>query len=473
MAEVSLREVFSRAQNDQAVEAQQALSALQQEIQAHRAADKNRSYLDKAFDFLWRSDEKSLKRLQNLEFDMRRDLATGDVAAASRRRDEVSTAIQKDQKAVKLQNDISFYGSTGLKVGALFVSGPYGWAATAGFYMLDQAKPKDSVGKQLVDAGLGAAKGLAFKGLLNGVLSSGWNIALKGGAMSLGGRALETALTSENYYDKKAGGYSLVTGLRATGGELTNLEHLAVDAVVMGVAFGVGYGLNHVTGGALRASPFYSRIATSGVAGLSRGAMMEVSAARAAGEAFSLQRIGTRAVLMGTVYSLAAVPGAWQADAAARHAHDQSDKNVVTDQEAVPDQQSFHEYRKVGTVRAEQLTQPTDWTTSKGEVMHAEAGDWKITGPDGSTWSVKPDIFAKTYSAVPGSSGEFAKTAITRAIKLTQPVTIQTLEGQGSGEVGDYLVVGPQGEQYIVPGAKFEAMYRPADQPSPAPGKDS
>ncbi len=74
---------------------------------------------------------------------------------------------------------------------------------------------------------------------------------------------------------------------------------------------------------------------------------------------------------------------------------------------------------------------------------------------------------------MPGSSGEFAKTAITRAVKLAQPVTIQTLEGQGSGQAGDYLVVGPQGEQYIVPGAKFEAMYRSTESAPPTTGKGS
>ena len=98
MAEVTLRAVESRAQNDQAVQAQLALSALQQEIQAHREADKNRSYLDKAFDFVWRSDEKSLKKLENLEYDMKRDLSVGNVEAASRMRDEVFAAIQKDQR---------------------------------------------------------------------------------------------------------------------------------------------------------------------------------------------------------------------------------------------------------------------------------------------------------------------------------------------------------------------------------------
>lgn len=443
-------------------EAQRALAALQDEIELHRKVDRGRSYLDRGIDFIWRSDEKSLSRLEKLEGEVKEHIRSGAFASVSAMRDTIVDALKADRKAIGLQNEISFYGTTGLKVGALFLSGRAGWALTGGLFMADEAKVGDTAGRQFVDAGLGAAKGLAFKGLMTGVLKTDWHFALKGGAMSLGGRTIDTALTSENYYDKKSGGYNLWTGLVATGKEFVNAEHLATDALVMGAAYGAGLGLSKLIGPAFQASPLYSRMATSTVAGASRGAMMELSAARTAGESISLSRLGSRALMLGAVYGLASVPGGLQAEHALRQSADKT-PDSQPDQQAQDLARQLHQYRKVGTVKAVRLTEPTEWTTAKGEVMRAEAGDWQITGPDGSIWSVKPDIFAQTYSAVPGSAGEFAKTAITRAMKLTEAVTIQTLEGEGSGAPGDYLVVGPKGEQYIVPGAKFEAMYKPVE----------
>lgn len=120
--------------------------------------------------------------------------------------------------------------------------------------------------------------------------------------------------------------------------------------------------------------------------------------------------------------------------------------------------EEFHEYVKTAGVEAEQLTEPLEWTTASGDKMKAEKGDWKITGADGSTWSVKPDIFAKTYSEV--GPGHYIKTASTKARVLTKATTIQTLDGAGTGNAGDYLVRGVNGEEYIVTKAKFESMYK-------------
>lgn len=427
-----------------------AIQSLQQEIQAHKATDNGRSYLDKGFDWIYRSDEKSLSNLERLQKQVNENLQKDDVAALDRMRDEVNAAVQKDRKVLGRQNDVSFFGSTGLKVGALFLGGPVGWGLTAGLYMLDEARPKDSVGGQLADAGFGLAKGLLFKGMLTGVMGSSYHIALKGGAMSFGGRGLETLLTRQNYYDVKSNSYSAWTGLKATGKELINVEHLAVDAAVMGTAFVGGYAFSKLMAApAINASPFYSRVGSSAIAGVSRGAIGEIAAARAAGVPIDWARVGTRALITGGVYGAAAIPGALQYEAAVAKAQADAGAN-----------NQFHEYKKMGTIKAEQLKQPTEWKTGNGDTMRGEVGDWKVTGADGGTWTVKPDIFATTYSPVPGANGEFAKTAITRAMKLTGPTTIKTLEGTGTGQAGDYLVVGPKGEQYIVTGAKFESMYQ-------------
>lgn len=47
-------------------------------------------------------------------------------------------------------------------------------------------------------------------------------------------------------------------------------------------------------------------------------------------------------------------------------------------------------------VEAYQTEKPLDIHTLEG-VMHANAGDWIITGVEGEQWPVKKDIFEKTY----------------------------------------------------------------------------
>lgn len=43
-----------------------------------------------------------------------------------------------------------------------------------------------------------------------------------------------------------------------------------------------------------------------------------------------------------------------------------------------------------------QTDRPVDIKTLEG-TMHANAGDWIITGVNGEQWPVKKDIFEKTY----------------------------------------------------------------------------
>ncbi|MBK9769275.1 MAG: hypothetical protein IPP57_00335 [Candidatus Obscuribacter sp.] len=76
----------------------------------------------------------------------------------------VNKQIEEDKRARGWQKDINFYGSTGVKVGAIMVGGPVGmgycWCSLWLTTLL-----ADSAGQQVVDAGLGLAKGVA-KGLV-------------------------------------------------------------------------------------------------------------------------------------------------------------------------------------------------------------------------------------------------------------------------------------------------------------------
>lgn len=428
-----------------------SLQKLQDEVNLHQKSIKEESYLARGIDFLYRADKHTYAAVESLKQKTDLALRQGDYKTIEALSDEVNRKVEKDHDKLALQKDIEFWGASGLKVGAIMMSGGVGLAATAALYAADQARPADQISNQALDAGLGVAKGLVFRGLIGAVMGQSVNFAAKGAELSIGSRASETLLTRGNYYDAM-GHASLYNGLGKTFSETLNWKHLAVDGAVLGLAMGAGIGVAKAAeaGGIdLAASPFWSRIAASTTWGASSGAVAEVAAAEAAGETISVKRVAEKALLGGAIFGVAAVPGALQADGF------RGDNKAVDSSEG-----QFRQYKKQGTVQAEQLKADMSWTTSKGEVMQAAAGDWKITGADGSTWSVKPDIFASTYSPVSGKTGVFAKTAITNAQQLTRPITVQTLEGQGSGQVGDYLVKGPQGELYVVPKAKFESMYK-------------
>lgn len=50
-------------------------------------------------------------------------------------------------------------------------------------------------------------------------------------------------------------------------------------------------------------------------------------------------------------------------------------------------------------VEAYQTKKPIDIQTLEG-TMHANAGDWIITGVEGERWPVKEEIFKKTYRII-------------------------------------------------------------------------
>lgn len=423
-------------------EAMQSLTNLKQEIKDHKQQEKSQSYLATGFDYLYNKDEKSLARLELLDKNADAAIKGGDLAAVEKMRQYIDKQIKEDKRVRGVQSDINFYGGTGLKVGAIMLGGPLGWAATGALYMADEAKPADDAKHQVVDAGLGLVKGVAFKGLVGGVMGAEMNLGLKVGSMSLGGRTIDTFLSRDNYYNAK-GQFAPITGLKQAATQNFSPTNLAMDAAAAGVGYGLGYGVTKAFGPVLERSAFWTRIASSGVTGMSNGAIAEINIARAAGESISATKVGTRALTTGALYSVAAIPGAFQAD-----------------------QTDFRQYQKQGTVKAAKLTHSQTWKSTNGDTMTGEAGDWLLSDGKGN-WTVKPDIFAKTYGEVPGSPGEYMKTALGNARRLTFPTKIQTLEGVGTGKAGDYLMRGPAGEEYIVSAEKFNSMYKPF-KPAPA-----
>jgi len=51
------------------------------------------------------------------------------------------------------------------------------------------------------------------------------------------------------------------------------------------------------------------------------------------------------------------------------------------------------------------------------------------------------------------------KPVIIEAVRISRPMTVETLEGVMRGEPGDYLITGVAGEQYFCKPDIFEATY--------------
>lgn len=57
------------------------------------------------------------------------------------------------------------------------------------------------------------------------------------------------------------------------------------------------------------------------------------------------------------------------------------------------------------------------------------------------------------------------KPVVIEAIQISRRMTVETLEGTMSGDVGDWLITGVKGEQYFCKPDIFEATYEKVEEP--------
>lgn len=130
---------------------------------------------------------------------------------------------------------------------------------------------------------------------------------------------------------------------------------------------------------------------------------------------------------------------------------------------SVPKKQDpgWRRYRRLGEVTAEQRSHPWTWTTLSGAVMQARAGDWAVVDDSGDERSVAADVFGSTHEPI--GSGRYRRTGTVLARRATAGEVISTLEGDVVADEQDWVVQGPEGEQWPVPDAQFRASYAAVD----------
>lgn len=62
----------------------------------------------------------------------------------------------------------------------------------------------------------------------------------------------------------------------------------------------------------------------------------------------------------------------------------------------------------------------------------------------------------------PSGVKEYRKTALARAVQMTEVFQVETLEGIMEGKAGDWLMIGVNGEMYPCDADIFDKSYEPA-----------
>ncbi len=217
-------------------------------------------------------------------------------------------ALGEDDKTSRSHDEVEKYSKMFIKAVPLFLGRRVGLASTVGVWGADEAKPQDSLGLQVQDFTLGAAKGAALKGTMHLMGSINSSPATKGMAMGITDRTSQTALTRENWLDGN-GDASMTAGVNATLRTAFDPRAMAMDAALFGASeFTIGK-LNYVTKGALYRHPALPMMATGGVFGLGSGASEELFRQRRDGEDFDMSKIMYRASMAASVNALAAGVG--------------------------------------------------------------------------------------------------------------------------------------------------------------------
>ncbi len=117
----------------------------------------------------------------------------------------------------------------------------------------------------------------------------------------------------------------------------------------------------------------------------------------------------------------------------------------------------WERYRRTGSVHAERRDAAWSWTTTDGQPMQADAGDWQVRDDAGCTWSVRDDIFRATYEQAP--EGRWRRTGTVQARRACPGEVVDTLEGAVRAESGQWVLRGDAGEQWPVPAEHFARCY--------------
>lgn len=111
-------------------------------------------------------------------------------------------------------------------------------------------------------------------------------------------------------------------------------------------------------------------------------------------------------------------------------------------------------------------TTPGESLTLEGPVRYGK-GDALMTGSAGEHWPISRLTFKATYDPVAptqmGKAGSYVKKPIpvaARQLDQKDSVALEESRGELRGKIGDWVVTGPDGKQWVVADTIFKDTYR-------------
>ena len=114
-------------------------------------------------------------------------------------------------------------------------------------------------------------------------------------------------------------------------------------------------------------------------------------------------------------------------------------------------------FQRRGEVTAVRRDEPWSWTTSDGHTMRGQAGDWEVTGDDGAARSVDAAIFEQTHEQVDGD--RWRRVGEVRGRQAYPGEVVHSLEGDLTAGLGQWVLRGVAGEEWLVSTEHLESMY--------------
>ena len=115
------------------------------------------------------------------------------------------------------------------------------------------------------------------------------------------------------------------------------------------------------------------------------------------------------------------------------------------------------QFRRRGEVTAVRRDEPWTWTTSDGTAMRGQAGDWEVTGDDGAARSVDAAIFDETHEPIDGD--RWRRVGEVRGRQARPGEVVHSLEGDQTARLGQWVLRGVAGEEWLVSAEHLEATY--------------
>ena len=121
----------------------------------------------------------------------------------------------------------------------------------------------------------------------------------------------------------------------------------------------------------------------------------------------------------------------------------------------------MNRYRRRGEVRGIRLTEVERWTTSSGDVLVGEPGDWWVTDETGGVRTIKSEDFLATHELIAGD--RYRRSGTVSAMQVDSVTVVETPEGAATAQPGDWIVTASPDKNWPVPDAHFRSTYEAVD----------